>query len=316
MIPLTFTRFLHVAAAVSGINPLEQAAWATGIAAATQVINLDGTGLWIGWDVVRTRASSTDQAEVTIANLPPVIRKALYQAWQAASAGPLGFKMGLYLGWDSITTLAFAGEVYEMIPERRQGVDVHTVIRMGDGYKSVEKNAAAPTVHTYGAGQSTVVWGLLVYMFGQLGLTIDPSQQPAVEAAVLATPLPVSGQISLEGEVSDVLDSLVASIGLEWKVIDGQVVFMAGGITASAQGATAVLLDAIHGLLEWEEAEAGGIRATALAQPSMRPGNQFVVADSFGIPLGAGYRCETVRFTGATDGESIMVIEGRPTVPL
>lgn len=317
MIPVTFTRFLGVAAGLAGINPAEQATFAaSGIAAPTQLINLDGSGLWMAWELSRSRSSKSDQCEVTIANLSPLVRAQLFAAWQATRSTPFGFPMALYLGWDRQLTLAFSGEVYDLIPSRRVGVDVHTVIRMGEGYKSVERNADAPTVHTYSAGQGAVIWGLLVYCFTQLGLRVDPAQQPVVEAAVVATPLPVDGQISLEGETREVLDGLVASLGLEWKVIDGLVVFMRQGVTASAQGSAAMLLDAAHGLLSWEETDGGGIRVDALAQPQARPGDQFVVIDSFGAPLGALYRCESVSMSGATDHTSIMTIDGRPSVPL
>lgn len=312
-----FSRFQQVSAALAGINPAEQAVFAAGgIAAATELINLDGLGLWMSWSVTRTRTSSADQCEVQVANLSPTTRAALFQAWRSADAAGLPFPMALYLGWDGLLTLAFTGQVYELIPDRREGEDVLTIIRMGDGFKRVDKNAAAPTVHTYAAGQGAVIWGLLVYCFAQLGLTVDPSQQPIVEAAVVQTPLPTSGQISLEGEVADVLDGLVASIGLEWKVIDGVAVFMRQGITASAQGATAIVFDALHGLLDWEETEAGGIRVEALAQPHVRPGDQFVVIDSFAVPLSPGYRVEQDQLSGSIDSTSTMVVEGRPTVPL
>ena len=148
-------------------------------------------------------------------------------------------------------------------------------------------------------------------------LRIDPAMQAPFMAAVQRTPIAASGSWVLDGELTRVIGDLLDTFGLEWKVINGQVIFLERGITASSQGQAAALLAPSTGLLEWSPTDAG-LALTALAQPSIRPGSQIVVRDGFGRPVGApGFRVESVRFTGSTfTGESIMTIEARRSVPL
>jgi hypothetical protein len=310
--------FLNVSAAVSGVSAPEQVTYLTGLAAPTTIANLDGRGLHISWDVTRTRSSKTDFGECTIKNLSPAFRKLLYATWQTYNTTTTGFRVGVHIGWGGIVNLVMY-ECWEMVPERREGEDVLTIFKFGEGQKPVkEATTPVPKQYTYEAGNALGLWLTIQDMFHQLGgLRIDPTMQPIFTAAVVRTPLSASGSWSLDGELVDNINDTLDTFGLEWKVYNGVVIFMDRGITAASQDATAVLLNAASGLLQWEMMDDSGIACTALAQPSVRPGTQFVVQDAFGVPVGApGFRVETVRFSGQTDGDSTMVLTGRRSIPV
>lgn len=315
----TPVEFLNVSAAVSGMTIAEQVAYENGLAAPTTIVNLDGAGLHIAWDVMRTRSSKTDFGEVTIRNLSPAFRRQLFVMWKTRTASAAGFKTGIHIGWGGEVNLVMSGDVWEMLPEIRSGEDVLTTMRFGEGQRQVKDSTTpTPKQYNYEAGNALGLWLTIQDMFFQLGgLRIDPSMQAVFTTAVTATPIAASGSWLLSGEIVDNINDLLDTFGLEWKVYNGQVIFMSRGITASSQGAVAVLLTPTTGLLEWMPADDAGIVCTALAQPSVRPGTQFIVQDGFGVPVGApGFRVETVRFTGQTDSDSLMFLTGRRSIPI
>ncbi len=308
----TPVQFLNVCAAVSGLTAQEQAAFAQGIAAPEAVVNLDGVGLHIAWDVTRSRSSKTDDGTVTIKNLSQAFRRDAYAAWQNASGS---YRVGVHIGWGSEVHLVMAGDCWEFQPEVRAGEDILTVLRFGEGQRPItESTIDTPKQYAFEAGQATVLWLVVQDMFNQLGLKIDPSMQAPFAQAVTATPLAAGGSWVFTGELTSNLNDILDTFGLEWKVINAQVIFLRRGVTASSQAPVAVLLNADTGLLDWKLAD-GGVECLALAQPAMVPGTQIVVQDAFGAPVGApGFRVETVRFTGQTDGESLMTLVGRRSV--
>lgn len=313
------TEFLNVSAAISGVSAVEQVTYLTGLAAPTTIYNLDGTGLHISWDVMRTRSSKTDYGEATVTNLSPAFRRLLYETWQTYNATPTGFRVGVHIGWGGTVNLVMMGDCWEMIPERRSGEDVLTIFKFGEGQKPVKEGSTdTPKQYTYEAGNALGLWLTIQDMFHNLGgLRIDPTMEPIFTAAVVRTPLAASGSWSLAGELVDDINDLLDTFGLEWKVYNGVVIFMDRGITATSQDALAVRLKASTGLLQWEMMDDSGIACVALAQPSVHPGTQITVEDAFGMPVGApGYRVETVQFTGATDSESLMSLTARRSIPI
>lgn len=311
--------FLNVAAAVSGMSDDEQREFESGIAAPTTIVNLDGSGLTIEWDIQRTRSSKTDAGEVRIYNLAPSFRGALHASYLRRTASGAGFKVGVHVGWGGQLNLVMAGDAWEIIPDLPRGQEVVTILRFGEGQRAiVDSTPDAPKQYTYDAGNALGLWLVIQDMFVQLGgLRIAPAMQAPFIEAVQRTPIAASGSWVLDGELTSTINDLLDTFGLEWKVINGQVIFLARGVTASAQGQEAALLSPSTGLLEWSPTDAG-LSIRALSQPSIRPGTQIVVRDGFGRPVGApGFRVESVRFTGSTfTGESVMAIEARRSIPL
>jgi hypothetical protein len=310
--------FLNVSAAISGVSANEQIAYETGTAAPTIIKNLDGTGLHISWDVLRTRSSKTDYGLATVRNLSRAYRGLLYETWRRFNATLTGFRCGVHIGWGGKIDLVMSGDCWDLQPDERVGEDVLTVLKFGEGQRPVKQGTTdTPKQYTYEAGNALGLWLTITDMFANLGLRIDPAMQAVFAAAVVKTPLSATGSWSLAGELVDNINDTLDTFGLEWKVYNGQVIFMERGITASAQGATAARLKPSTGLLTWKPLDDGGIACTALAQPSLRPGNQISVTDDANKPVGApGYRIETIQFVGATDSESLMNITGRRSVPV
>lgn len=315
---LPTVEFLQVAAAVSGVSASEQVAYLTGLAAPTTISNLDGSGLRIQWDVTRSRSSKTDSGECTIYNLSPALRAQLFATWRVYNATPTGFRVGVHAGWGGIVNLIMVGDCWEMIPERREGQDILTTFKFGEGQRAItQSTATAPKTYAYTAGNAQVLWLTIQAMFGEAGLRVDQTMLPLFSQAVTATPLAATGKWVLAGDLIANLTDVLDTFGLEWKVYNGQVIFMSRGMTAAAQGSEAFLFNASTGLLSWHATDDDGIEVEALTQASLRVGHQFIVQDSFGVPVGSpGFRVEAVRFTGDTDGDSKMLITGRKSVAI
>jgi hypothetical protein len=295
----------------------EQVIYETGLAAPTAISNLDGGGLRILWDVTRTRSSKTDFGEVTLINLSPPFRRQVYALWQTRSSSR-GFRMGLHTGWGGVAHLVMSGTCWNIQPEVRSGQDVLTIFRFGEGQQEiVAATTNTPKAYTYEGGDALGLWLTIQDMFFQLGLRVDPSMQPAFMSAVRATPIAASGSWVLTGEITDTIGDMLDTFGLEWKVYAGQVIFLRRGVTASAVGELAAVLSPSTGLLGWTPTDSGGIECTALAQAAIRPGTQIIVQDGFGISVGApGFRVETVRFFGDTNGVSVMAIAALKSTPV
>lgn len=308
--------FLNVSAAVSGVSASEQVAYLTGLAAPTTISNLDGAGLRIKWSIYRSRSSKTDVGECTIYNLSKATRALLYETWRVYNGTRTGFRIGVHAGWGGTVGLLMVGECTEMVPARHEGEDVLTTFRFGEGAKVLRESVdLTPKIYTYNAGDSLALWLTIQAMFQSAGLAVDQTMQPLFAEAVASTPLPPVGKWALTGNLVQNITDVLDTFGLEWKIYNGKVIFMRNGVTTSAQGAEAILFNASTGLLGWRETDDGGVEVDALTQPATRVGLQFVVQDAFGAPVGApGYRVESVRFTGDTDGESKMLVVGRKSV--
>jgi hypothetical protein len=306
--------FLQISAGVSGATTADQILYQTSMAAPS-ILNLDGNGLKLEWDILRTRSSKTDEAEITVYNLSQAFRLQWYAVYRAFE--PVGgMKVGIHIGWGGTVNLVMYGSAWEMIPERKTGTDVLTTVRIGDGQAAV-KLGPAVLLPTQTVGQPNILFDLLKVEFGKIPLILDEDQRPMWQEATARTILPSPFSYTTSGELIDNLTDLIATMGLEWKLINGRVVFMDRGITASSQNPLATVLTASTGLLEWEETDGGGVRCQALAQPSVLPGTQITVLSELGVPVGAPfYRVESARFTGSTDGPSLMVVEGRRGVPV
>lgn len=310
--------FLNVSAAISGVSANEQIAYESGTAAPMTISNLDGSGLHISWDVLRTRSSKTDYGVATVRNLSPKFRGLLYETWRRFNATLTGFRVGVHIGWGGRVDLVMMGDCWDLQPDERQGEDALTIFKFGEGQRPIKQGATdTPKQYTYEAGNALGLWLTITDMFANLGLKIDPAMQAVFSAAVTRTPLSATGSWSLAGELIDNINDVIDTFGLEWKVYNGQVIFLERGITASSQGSQAAVLKASTGLMQWKPLDDGGIACTALAQPSLKPGDQIDVRDAFGKPVGAPrFRVETVQFTGATDTESLMNLTARRSVPV
>lgn len=296
--PIAFKNFLQVSAQLL-LTP-------------TPIVNLDGTGLKMEWNIERTRSSTPDRGTIMIYNLGTAARKAIHETWKQL-APTLGYILEFSIGWENLVERIFVGDAWKLVPEIRVGEDVLTVFEVGDGNKGV-RDGVQPIAANMSQGQIDFILLTLVEAtveLGGLGLPIDPASRAVISAKAKQSPFPKFDNYAGTGNTADQVDELIDQLGLEWKIYNGSFIVTDKGNAATASP-IATLLSAKTGLLTWAQEDDGGIVVTALANPNVKPGSQISVIDSFGIPVGApAHRVDKVSFFGTTDGESLMEIVGR-----
>lgn len=284
------------------------------LSAPTAVIqSLDGDGLRFEWDVLKTRTSSPDTATIRICNLMKIHRADL--AMLASLPGRI--LVELSIGWRGVenegpsdqlllpTDVLFRGEDWRVVPEEQNGPDIITTIEAGDG---LEVSTAAPD------GGGNIALGItLGVKFALAALKLKPSKAAlaVIEAEGAKVTTPISN-LTLENDPRELLDVLLASMGLGWGISGGEFVVYRGGLRDDLLPG---LLTPQSGLSRWAVTDDGGVEFEALAQPRFVPGMQITVSDHLGILQGGGpLRIDTIRFMGTTDGPSIMQGTARKAV--
>lgn len=330
---LPFTRFLQVAARVK-----------LGNAPGINVLNLDGEGHTITWDILRKRRGP-EEGTITIYNLGSQIRGALGAAYKAAQrkvlgaapdvgrfleqgvgryetalllaerevAQPYGYKIELGIGWEGRTSLVYRGDAISVRPSRVEGVDVVTDLVIGS---KAWQDAAA------GASFANVTVSLMIQLLVQgpaptgLGLQIEYDSLQKIEERGAEIGVREYTSWARAGKTSEMVDDLLAAMDLEGKVHNGRFVVTDRG-NAATTSPIAFQLSPGTGLLDWTETDDDGLEVTALAIPDIQPGHQVAVTDLDARPIGARrHRVESVRLTGTTEGQSTMHIECRKAVLL
>ncbi len=284
------------------------------------LFNLDGNGITFEWDIFRDNTNTVDQGVITIYNLGAATRKALYEAWNIVQSGfGLGYTVTLSLGWEQLTQMVFRGNVWDMVPEDRQGgTDVRTVLSVGDGNKTLRDQTVG---RSFSKVSISIVLDYLVRPpplstdtgGGGLGLIYTPESRAVVAAAEAELPVQFWNNIPAGSNTRESIDAIMATLGLEWRVHNGEFIAMRGGVI----NRPGIILAPKSGLIDYTPRDDGGVVATALANPDMQPGLQFFVQSDVGKNLAAPvYRCESVQFNGSTDGQSLMTVQGRKVVTL
>lgn len=275
------------------------------------VSNLDGDGLRFSWRIRRDNTPKADEGDVSIWNLSPGFRGEVYESW-AAISGTTGYSVTFSLGWDGVPERLFSGEVFDFIPDRRSPTDVETIFSIGDGNQALRDSALTSSF------SKIKISTLLSYLIplpanssdagqGGLGLIFPPESKELVDQAVSETSLKTIS-VPPGGTTRDAINLIMETIGLEWRVSNGRFIALRGGIV----NRPGELLRPGSGLISYERRSDSGISLTALANPKVEPGLQIQVQDDEGRPFAEPlYRVESVEFTGDTDGQSLMTVEGR-----
>lgn len=278
------------------------------------IVNFDGDGLKIEWDIQRTRGGDPDQGTITVYNLSPFARKAIHEAWKAFTQVITGYLVEFGIGWGALTERVFVGDCWNFIPEVRVGEDVLSVFHLGDGNQRIRDATTLGT--SFVSSSLDPIITLLVSAPPPVGMgfPIDPASKAYFLAQAAAMPVQTWNNWVLAGDPQDRLDELIDTLGLEWKIHNGAFIVLDKGNSATA-APLATVLNSGSGLLEWAQEDDGSIAVQALANPNVKPGSQIVVQDSFGVPVGAvAHRVDSVRFVGSTDGDSLMHIVARKVV--
>lgn len=276
-----------------------------------RIENLRGDGIRFEWSISRDNTNTADEATITIYNLAPTLRGAIFEAWQALSRAS-GYIVEFGIGWDGVPQRAIRGDVWEIVPDSRTPTDVMTMIRIGDGNQAQRDQVVGRTFQNVNIG---VVLDYLVQLppaavdagGGGLGLIYPPESKALVTKAASEIPIQSWGNIPAGANTREAVNLIMDTLGLEWRVQNGEFVVMRGGV----QNVPPPLLRPGTGLISYARRNDGGIVLQALANPDVQPGVQILVQDDNGRPFAEpAYRVEKVTYTGSTDGDSTMSVEG------
>lgn len=288
------------------------------------VLNLDGNGIKFEWDVFRDNTNTTDQGTITIYNLSEAFRKLLFESWQTAVSASsiliqvqLGYLVQFHLGWEGLPELLLRGDVWKIVPSDRRSVpEVRTIINIGDGNKTTRDQTVGRSFVNVG------IANVLDYLIalppagndvggGGLGLVFTPESKAIINAAVAKLPIQTWNNIPAGANTREAIDVIMATLGLEWRIYNGEFVAMRGGII----NRPGEVISPRSGLIDYTPRDDGGVSVSAMANPRVEPGLQIFVTDNLGKNLAEPvYRVESVRFHGSSDGQSLMDIEAKKVV--
>jgi hypothetical protein len=266
------------------------------------------------WSITRDNTVNPDEGNITLFNLAPVVSGAIFEAWQAVNNLGLGveYNVAFYIGWARIAKLVMIGEVWDLQPDLKTPTDVLTIFRIGDGNNAIRDQTVGRDFHGV---KLDIVLDYLVRLppapddagGGGLGLIYPPESKAIIAAAAGALPYQFFANIPKGLNTKDAITLILETLSLEWRVHNGEFIVMRGGII----NRPGPILRPGTGLIHYESRNDGGVVVTALADADMEPGIQFQVQNDLGKPFAElAYRCERVSFTGSTDNESIMTVEG------
>lgn len=273
------------------------------------ISNLDGESLTLTWEVERTNTNAVDTATITVLNLGERVRGGIFETWTALSrSGAYGLEF--QVGWDGVAQTLIRGAVWRMVPARRSPTDVETVFHVGDG---VDGTRDQVTGRTFKGVNLVTVLDYLVRLppaeldagGGGLGLIFPPESKALITTA--AGELPVQRWDIPSGyNTRDAVNLIMDTLGLEWRIHNGEFLVMRGGIINRPPE----LVRPGTGLISYEIQNDGGLMFEALTNPNVEPGAQVLVQDDNGRPFGApAYRVTRVVYSGRSDGDSTMVVE-------
>lgn len=288
------------------------------VAAGIEVINLDGSGLRIAFEVTRTLESRPDVARVRVWGLSLERRIAIREVHRLTGALPLE----IHAGWDLIALPLFIGQ------GTRVSIDLGTdysrptlEVEAGDGVEGYSgatlefatlgitvlelvQNYAAPAL-------VEPVPGLPAQTFPSNTVRLSPDAIATLSAASGASVGTFANGYVFSGSARDLMDEICRTIGARWWIANGIMEVVPARAPSSGQ---ALVLRPSSGLLAHAKGDdLDGIRCRALLDPAALPGRLFIPQTDLGVPIGEpAYRVEAVTFTGDTDaGPWSMDLVGR-----
>ena len=302
---MLFPRFLNPSARVDVLAP----------GPIVSVTNPGRTGLTIDWEVRRTNTSSADTGMVRIYNLGRSYRRTLQQAQALVSA--FNYIVTLSIGWDGLLFEAMRGPLVLLRAEVRESPSgVVSVLEFGDGAMSQRGAVPAQTPLVLADGFWLAAFRAIAATFpGVLGLA--PSFAGVLATSPFASQFPNFGAV-LNNNPAEDLDTLVSSLGpsYDWGIQDGLIVLYNAGLVSDQSPPQ--VLSPESGLISWEIQDDGSVLAQALANPTIRPGQQLQVLgidpDHGPAPtlIGGGpLYVESQTLSGSTAGESTMSVIAR-----
>lgn len=264
------------------------------------VNNISGQGLRVEWSVEKIFGGIGDRATITVYNLGAPQRAAL-EAATAPIAGVIPVPptiVRLHVGWNALPELLFMGGAWRIAPATKRELDILTEIEVGVG------DDMRDTPPSGGAAVGLGVQGAIAEILVLLKLMPSAGAMAAIAQAAAEAPLANLETSVFDIEPRDQLHLLLASIGLNWGVQDGEFVVFRNGMRNDV---LPVLLDPTSGLLNAVVLDDGGVAFDGVAQARLKPGVQLVITDERKAIVGGGaLRCERISFNGSSEGPSVM----------
>lgn len=276
--------------------------------------NLDGEGLTLSWRVLMSRASSSDTADVEALNVPSTYHGAL--AAMAAQGATPTRRLELAIGWGQAGTLnAAPPQVIADMPvlrvrtAQRMGTDLVTAFTLSESLPLDIVPVELDLQSALGVSWSSV----LALLLGEVDVVMSPEAVAAIDAQAVRLGIPTLESLSLVRPgvgAYTLLDDAMRTLHLGWAISGGVLrVYDRDGLRNDLPP---IVLTPDTGLLTATEADDGAVSVTALAVPTVRPGQRVTVRDDTGRALGGGVmRIDSLVFSGSTLGDSTMALECR-----
>lgn len=219
-----------------------------------------------------SRESTPNKGTVEVYNLAPTSLDLLQTP---------GIVVRVFAGYDVPRLIAQGNPVPNGVSIERRGPDRVAKAEFQDGGRAYQGARVTVNVAT-----PTTLSAVLNLVAAQVGLPIGAIRPPS--GADVA--LPHGAQFA--GPARDVLDRLGRSLGADWFVRDGALCFVGSG---SDTGETMLVIGPGNLVGSPAPKDKGRIEATALLEPSLRPGRLFQVQSE---RINGVYVADSVRFQG------------------
>lgn len=276
------------------------------VAAGLEIVNLDGEGLRIKFDVTRTLQSTPDVARLQVWGLSRERKVTIREVHRLTGALPLE----IWAGWDLVPLLLFTGQGVRVTVDLSDDMSQPgLIVEAGDGIDGY--SSAILEFATYGITLAELVTnyaapalvepvpGLPAVTFPSSTLKVSPTAIATLNAAGAVTLGTFTQGYAFAGTGRELMDEICRTIGAKWWISNGILEVLS---VREAIPGPALILRPSSGLLAHSLVEdLGDFSGRALLDPAAVPGRLIVPQDDNGVPLGEpAYRLEEVRFAGDT----------------
>lgn len=262
--------------------------------------------LKVTFNVEKNSNKDPNRAEVTIYNLNPANRRTLQQGnlvAQARREPPLTYEWPLEIeaGYVGSIEGLFKGNI-TFANSRKESTTWVTDIECGDGEDNYR---SARMSKSYGPGTPViaVIYDAIVVLgIGPGNLSVLTAIAPR---KVFTT---FKKGVSVSGQVVDILDKYVSSMGFQWSIQDGQLQFLRPKQTTLEE---VVLLTKETGLIgSPEQGEDGTVTVKSLLQGKLKPGRRVVIKSQMVVGM---FKIDKVNHYGDTwGGDWYSEVEAKP----
>jgi hypothetical protein len=255
------------------------------------VDRLNVSDLDMSFTVEKTLKPEPNTCELNIWNLNEEHRAQL-ESLRPKKNALVGIPVKIEAGYDAATSLIWLGDL-RTVESVKIDADWLTTLGCGDGEKAI-KNARVNLSFNVGARVDTVLRGLAKAM----GVGLGNTELFAARLLLSSLGAQIASQgLVVSGSAADQLTAWCRTLGLEWSIQDGALMFLEFGEPLPTQ---VLLLSPSTGLIGSPTVDnEGQLTVTMLMIPGVMPGS-FLVLNSDRIK--GNYRVISTKHTGDTFG--------------